>query len=88
MAWLSDTNILLRISTFLTLLPDTERIYPEWLDLVVTYSVSGIDVYDARLVAAMRVYGVSNLLTFDMHDFARYPDIHILQPKDVLKAYS
>jgi len=36
----------------------------------------------------MRVYGVSNLLTFDVHDFARYPNIHILQPKDVLKAYS
>ena len=32
-----------RISTFLTLLPETERIYPEWLDLVVTHSVSGID---------------------------------------------
>jgi predicted nucleic acid-binding protein len=77
-----------RISTFLTLLPDTERIYPEWLDLVVTHSVSDIDVYDARLVAAMRVYGVSNLLTFDVHDFARYPDIHVLQPADVLKAYS
>jgi predicted nucleic acid-binding protein len=46
------------------------------------------DVYDARLVAAMRVYGVSNLLTFDVHDFARYPDIHVLRPTDVLKAYS
>ena len=77
-----------RISAFLTLLPETERICPEWLDLVVTYAVSGIDVYDARLVAAMRVYGVSNLLTFDVHDFARYRDIHTLQPKDLPKTYS
>ena len=64
------------------------RIYPEWLDLVVTHSVSGIDVSDARLVAAMRAYDVNNLLTFDVHDFTRYPDIHVLQPKDVLSPYS
>ena len=87
MAWLSDTNILLRMAQPAHPM-HTERIYPEWLDLVVTHSVSGIDVYDARLVAAMHVYGVGNLLTFDVHDFARYPDIRIFQPKDVLRAYS
>jgi predicted nucleic acid-binding protein len=52
------------------------------------YSISGIAVYDARLVAAMRAYDVNNLLTFDVHDFTRYPDIHVLQPKDVLSPYS
>ena len=39
------------------------------------HGVSGIDVYDARLVAAMRVYRIENLLTFDACDFARYSEI-------------
>jgi hypothetical protein len=40
------------------------------------------------LVAAMHVYGVNNLLTVDVRDFARFPDIHVRQPRDVFNAYS
>ena len=35
------------------------------------HRVSGKDVYDARLVAAMLVHGVRSILTFDA-GFARY----------------
>jgi hypothetical protein len=32
-------------------LEDSTTVYPEWRRLVVAYSVSGVKVYDARLVA-------------------------------------
>ena len=68
-----ETARLLRIAERLfPLLPDSPAIYPEWRRLVVEYSVSGVQVYDARLAAAMRVHNVSHILTFNISDFARY----------------
>jgi predicted nucleic acid-binding protein len=43
-------------------------------------------VHDAHIVAAMNVYGITNLLTFNGPDFIRYPGIHVIHPKDVAKA--
>jgi predicted nucleic acid-binding protein len=75
-----------RLEGLLTLLPDVPAIYPEWRRLVVAHSVSGVQVHDARIVAAMNVYGVTNLLTFNSADFVRYPGIRVAHPKDVAKA--
>lgn len=57
------------------LLLDTETIYQEWERLVVTHSVMGVNVHDARLVAAMLVHGLTHILTFNISDFARYSEI-------------
>ncbi len=70
----------------LALLPDVPAIYPEWRRLVVAHSVSGVRVHDARIVAAMNVYSISRLLTFNGPDFRRYPGIQVVHPKDVPKA--
>lgn len=35
-----------------TLLPDNEKVHAEWRRIVVMYSVVGVKVHDARLVAA------------------------------------
>ena len=35
----------------------------------------GVQVHDARLVAAMLVHGIPNLLTLNVTDFARYADV-------------
>jgi len=53
-------------------LPDSPAVYAEWRRLVVTYTVSGVQAHDARLVAAMKANGVSHVLTFNSQDFARY----------------
>ncbi|MFZ3201339.1 MAG: type II toxin-antitoxin system VapC family toxin [Candidatus Acidiferrales bacterium] len=74
-----------RLEGVLTLLPDVPAIYPEWRRLVVAHSVSGVRVHDARIVAAMNIYGIRNLLTFNGPDFARYPGIHAVRPNDVVK---
>ena len=59
----------------LLLVEHTEAVYDEWRRLVVAHSVSGIQVHDARLVAAMRVHRIKHILTLNTQDFGRYPDI-------------
>lgn len=66
-------------------MPDTEQIHAEWRRLVVTHSVVGVKVHDARLVAAMHVHGLTHLLTLNERDFARYPGITVVQPQQVEK---
>jgi predicted nucleic acid-binding protein len=75
-----------RLEGLLTLLPDVPAIYPEWRRLVVAHSVSGVQVHDARIVAAMNVHGIGSVLTFNGPDFTRYPGIRVIHPDDVAKA--
>ena len=51
--------------------------------LVVAYSVVGVKVHDARLVAAMLVHGVTHLLTLNTNDFTRYSSITAVHPRTV-----
>ncbi len=67
----------------LRFLPDTLAVHQEWRKLLVTHSVSGVQVYDARLVAAMQVHGVKRILTFNHKDFARYTSIEAVHPRAV-----
>ncbi|HEY3135384.1 MAG TPA: type II toxin-antitoxin system VapC family toxin [Blastocatellia bacterium] len=66
---------LARIKSLFRLLPDTPEIYSEWETLVVRHGVSGKNTHDARIVAAMIVHGMSDLLTFNTGDFKRYPGL-------------
>jgi predicted nucleic acid-binding protein len=78
----SDSE-LLRLQTLFPVLPESPAIYPEWHRLVVTYRVAGHRMYDARLVASMIAYGVDRLLTFNVDDFRRYGEIHVVHPSDM-----
>lgn len=51
--------------------------------LLVSRGVSGVQVHDARLVAAMRVHGVKRILTFNDKDFVRYADIEAVHPRAI-----
>jgi predicted nucleic acid-binding protein len=86
-ACLSEKRIGARelIEDDLVLLADNERIHHEGRRLIVTHAVSGVQVHDARLVAAMNVHGVTRLLTFDQRDFTRYPGITVEHPRQVAK---
>jgi len=70
----------------LRLLPDSPAVHEEWRRLLVTHSVSGVQVHDARLVAAMRVYAVERILTFNDKDFARYTAVEAVHPQSVCLA--
>lgn len=69
-----------RLKSLFPLLLDTEAIYQEWERLVVAYGIKGVNVHDARLVAAMLVHGLTHILTFNINDFARYSEITAVNP--------
>ena len=71
------------IETGMRLLPDNEMVYREWRRIVLQYSVSGAQVHDARLAAAMYVHGVSYILTLNIADFKRFDGLTALHPDHV-----
>jgi predicted nucleic acid-binding protein len=71
------------LKNLFVLLPDTDAILPAWESLVVLHQVVGKQAHDARLVAAMRVHGVTHLLTFNEADFKRYNEITIVNPQNI-----
>ena len=71
---------LTRLEDFVTVLSESKQVYSEWKRLVLAYGVSGVKVHDARIVAAMNVYRISRILTFNAGDFARYQIVEIIQP--------
>jgi predicted nucleic acid-binding protein len=54
-----------------------------WRKILVSHNVSGVQVHDAHLVAAMLVHGVKRILTFNDKDFTRYPEIEAVHPRSV-----
>lgn len=73
-----------RIKAAFPLLPETPALYSTWETLVVQHRVSGKPAHDARLVAAMKVHGLTAILTFDRTGFSRYPGIEAVHPADVM----
>lgn len=69
-----------RLKSFFPLLLDKPAIYSAWEKLVVTHDVVGVNVHDARLVAAMLVHQLTHILTFNTSDFKRYSEITAIHP--------
>ena len=68
------------IEAGMSLLPDNEAVYREWRRIVVQYGVSGVQVHDARLAAAMYVHRVNHILTLNVADFSRFNGLTALHP--------
>jgi predicted nucleic acid-binding protein len=66
-----------------TVLPESTDIFAEWERLVVLHSVRGRQSHDARLVAAMLVYEVTHILTFNTDDFKCFTEITVVNPQNV-----
>ncbi len=71
------------IEAGMSLLPDSEAVYREWRRIVVHYSVSGAQVHDARLAAAMYVHGVGHILTLNVTDFSRFDGLSPMHPNSI-----
>jgi hypothetical protein len=67
----------------MTLLPDNEAVYREWRRIVVQYGISGVQVHDARLAAAMYVHSVSHVLTINVKDFCRFAGLTAVHPSSI-----
>jgi predicted nucleic acid-binding protein len=66
------------LESFFRLMLDIPAIYPRWKNLVDTYAITGKQVHDARLVAVMQAYGISNLLTLNPSHFVRFTQINTI----------
>jgi predicted nucleic acid-binding protein len=68
------------VESGMKLLSDNEKVYGEWRKIVLRVGVSGVQVHDARLAAAMYVHGVNHILTFNVTDFSRFNGLVALHP--------
>lgn len=73
-------RVLVRIERSVFRLPDSDDVYAEWRRLVSAYGVSGKKAHDTRIVAAMTIHGITNILTFDTEGFSRFPSINVIDP--------
>lgn len=71
------------IERFYHFLPDSAAVHAEWRRLLVAHAVTGVQVHDTRIAAAMSVHGVSHLLTFNVGDFTRFAGITARHPQDI-----
>lgn len=69
-----------KVESKFRLLADSVEVHYAWRKVLVDYNVSGVQVHDARLVAAMHVHGVKRILTFNTRDFERYDQIEAIHP--------
>ncbi len=72
-----------RLKSIFPLLPETPAIFPIWESLVIQQGVSGKPAHDARLAAAMKVHGLTAILTFDRSGFSRFPGIEVIDPSQI-----
>lgn len=62
-----------RLENFFTILPESMETFHQWRALVISHKVKGAKVHDARLAATVLAYKLDAILTFNAHDFARFP---------------
>ena len=81
---IEDTARRLRlIERLIQVRPDSDEVFREWKRLVVAHSVKGVKAHDARLVAAMIIHGIAQVVTANPADFKRYSEITAIMPSDV-----
>lgn len=68
-----------RLLNLFLFLEDSPAIFTHWRRLVLQYAVSDKQVHDARMVAVMLTHGISQLVTFNATDFARYSNITLIE---------
>jgi predicted nucleic acid-binding protein len=71
------------IESQIPMLPNDPAVHLVWRKLLVAHAIAGVQVHDARLVAAMHVHGVKRILTLNTRDFARFPSIEAIHPEQV-----
>jgi len=74
---------LVRIEAFFQILSENADSYTIWKSLLVERRVSGVQVHDARLAAVMKAHGIARIVTFNVSDFDRFPDIEAVHPDQI-----
>ncbi len=77
------SNTITGLMVAFPIIDDKSGLLTEWQQLVTTYACRGKVAHDARYVAAMKTHNITNILTFNGGDFARYPGIAVLNPNTI-----
>lgn len=74
---------LARLEGFFRILTEDAASYAAWKTLLIANRVSGVLVHDARLVSVMKTYGIAQIVTFNVTDFARFSEIEAVHPDSI-----
>ena len=74
-----------QLERFFAILPDSLSVFENWRTLIVAQGVMGAKVHDARLVAMMKTYEIPRIITFNVADFRRFPEIEPVHPEKVIE---
>ena len=74
---------LAKIEGFFQIICENPESYETWKALLITNRVMGVQVHDTRLVAVMKTYGITQIVTFNVADFARFSEIEALHPDKI-----
>lgn len=66
--------------SFLHVLPIPARAVEGWLDLLRRRPVTGGEVFDLQLAAAMLANGVERIYTYNTGDFASFEELTVVEP--------
>ena len=64
----------------LRLLPHPLDVVARWCELVRQHPVTGSDIFDLQLIAAMLASGVRRIYTFNVADFRAFTQIEVITP--------
>ena len=73
-------TVLADILMFLQVLPVPASTIDRMLDLLRRRPVTGSDVFDLHIIAAMQVNGIGKTDTFNVADFAAFPELSVVTP--------
>jgi predicted nucleic acid-binding protein len=74
---------LARLEAFFQILSEDATSYATWKTTLIDRRISGAQVHDARLAAVMRVHGIARIVTFNVSDFVRFPEIEAVHPESI-----
>ena len=74
---------LAKIEGFFRVLCESPASYRTWKALLIANRVMGVQVHDTRLAAVMKIHGISQIVTFNVSDFARFSEIEAVHPDKI-----
>lgn len=73
-------NAIFALLAFLEVLPIPASAVETWLDLLRRHPVTGGEVFDLQIIAAMQANGISRIYTFNTKDFVAFSELAVLAP--------
>jgi predicted nucleic acid-binding protein len=77
-----------RLRSAFRFLPDTPDVFDQWLALALESRSIDVHAFDTRLVAVMRVHGLTHIVTFNADDFRRFVGVEVVDPRQAVQQRS